>query len=314
MKIKTLEYFVTLAESKSINEAAKRLYIAQPSLTKALHLLEEEIGTQLFQRTSTGICLTQAGKKMLPEAKQVLEYYNGWKDMARQSYLEQINICTFSSFSDFLFPDILLKFRRKYPSLRINYSVSTTPDAFISRSTTSPSIVLYVCNDEESRKKLSRIQGSEPTLLMRGDYRCLLSKQSPIAHKKELTLEDLKDLYLVLPQRRGAMEEGNFITSLIRDINNISDKQRMIAVESLSNVIHLVNRDPETYALSYYPALQRYPEVAMESLVHIPLKSRYSNADMYLFYSRQACALHPVLQELVQEICDAVNQFLTTNK
>lgn len=50
MKIKVLEYFITLAESQSINEAAGKLYIAQPSLTKALQLFEAEIGTQLFQR------------------------------------------------------------------------------------------------------------------------------------------------------------------------------------------------------------------------------------------------------------------------
>ena len=47
LKIKVLEYFITLAESQSINEAAGKLYIAQPSLTKALQLFEAEIGTQL---------------------------------------------------------------------------------------------------------------------------------------------------------------------------------------------------------------------------------------------------------------------------
>ena len=58
LKIKVLEYFITLAESQSINEAAGKLYIAQPSLTKALQLFEAEIGTQLFQRKKTGIQLT----------------------------------------------------------------------------------------------------------------------------------------------------------------------------------------------------------------------------------------------------------------
>lgn len=44
MKMKMLEYFITLAEAKSINEAAQKLYITQPSLTKALQLFEKEIG------------------------------------------------------------------------------------------------------------------------------------------------------------------------------------------------------------------------------------------------------------------------------
>lgn len=82
LKIKVLEYFITLAESQSINEAAGKLYIAQPSLTKALQLFEAEIGTQLFQRKKTGIQLTEAGKRILPEAKQMVEYYNGWLSLS----------------------------------------------------------------------------------------------------------------------------------------------------------------------------------------------------------------------------------------
>ena len=74
MKLKVLEYFIALAESKSINEAAQKLYIAQPSLTKALHLFEKEIGLPLFHRTKAGITLTEAGRKILPEARQMVEY------------------------------------------------------------------------------------------------------------------------------------------------------------------------------------------------------------------------------------------------
>ena len=55
--------------------------ISLASLTKALRLFEAEIGTQLFQR-KTGIQLTEAGKRILPEAKQMVEYYNGWLSLS----------------------------------------------------------------------------------------------------------------------------------------------------------------------------------------------------------------------------------------
>lgn len=54
MKLKALEYFVVLAESQSINEAAQKLYLSQPSLTKSLQLFEKEIGVQLFYRGRVG--------------------------------------------------------------------------------------------------------------------------------------------------------------------------------------------------------------------------------------------------------------------
>lgn len=111
MKIKTLEYFIALAESRSINEAAQKLYIAQPSLTKALQLFEDEIGVQLFLRKKSGIQLTGAGEKILPEAKQIVAYYNGWLDLSRQRALQVVNIYIQFSFPNFLLPDVLLEFR-----------------------------------------------------------------------------------------------------------------------------------------------------------------------------------------------------------
>ena len=55
MKIQMLKYFVTLSESRSISEAAQKLYIAQPSLSKSLQLLEKDLGLSLFVRTDAGI-------------------------------------------------------------------------------------------------------------------------------------------------------------------------------------------------------------------------------------------------------------------
>ena len=86
MKIKTLEYFITVAESRSINEAAKKLYIAQPGLTKALQGLEDEIGCTLLYRDGTGIRLTAEGEKILPEARQIVAYYNSWLALSQQSF------------------------------------------------------------------------------------------------------------------------------------------------------------------------------------------------------------------------------------
>ncbi len=69
MKLSTLEYFVVLAESESINKAAQKLYVTQPCLTRAIQGIEKEIGVQLFVRDKSGIMLTKAGEKILPEAK-----------------------------------------------------------------------------------------------------------------------------------------------------------------------------------------------------------------------------------------------------
>ena len=138
VKLQMLKYFVTLAESCSISEAAQKLYVAQPSLSKSLQLLERELGFSLFSRTKTGIVLTEEGKQILPEAKQVLAYYEGWKQIGRIPSLRRVDIYTHYSFPDFILPNAIFQVRKQHPELAINYSVSMTPD-------TSPAVFRSPC-------------------------------------------------------------------------------------------------------------------------------------------------------------------------
>lgn len=73
MTLQQLKYVIAIAEKGSMNEAAKVLYLSQPSLTNAMHELEKELGIQLFVRTNKGIRVTREGGEFLRYAKQVIE-------------------------------------------------------------------------------------------------------------------------------------------------------------------------------------------------------------------------------------------------
>ena len=73
MTLKQLQYMVTVAEEGNITSAARKLYIAQPSLTSAIHELENELNISIFQRSNKGIKLTAEGEEFLGYARQVLE-------------------------------------------------------------------------------------------------------------------------------------------------------------------------------------------------------------------------------------------------
>lgn len=75
MTIVQLRYAVAVSESKSMQEAARREYISQPNLSSAIKALEEEIGIQLFERSRSGVNLTNAGREFISYARQVLEQY-----------------------------------------------------------------------------------------------------------------------------------------------------------------------------------------------------------------------------------------------
>lgn len=75
MTLIQLKYAIQVAQSNSLNEAAKKLYITQPSLSAAIQALEREIGLELFFRSQSGILLTPEGEEFIGYARQVVEQY-----------------------------------------------------------------------------------------------------------------------------------------------------------------------------------------------------------------------------------------------
>lgn len=76
MRIQQLEYLEKIVEAGSINEAAKSLFLTQPSLSNAVKELENEMGIQIFQRSSGGISLTAEGREFMTYSKQILDQVN----------------------------------------------------------------------------------------------------------------------------------------------------------------------------------------------------------------------------------------------
>ena len=73
MTLTQLKYVITVAEEKSMNEAAKKLFISQPSLSSAIKEIEEEIGFNVFKRSNKGVIITPEGEEFVGYARQVVE-------------------------------------------------------------------------------------------------------------------------------------------------------------------------------------------------------------------------------------------------
>ena len=87
MTITQLRYAITVAQSNSMNEAARALFISQPSLSNAIKELEEEAGIIIFRRNNRGIVLTPEGKEFIGYARQVVEQY----ELMESKYIEKKN-------------------------------------------------------------------------------------------------------------------------------------------------------------------------------------------------------------------------------
>lgn len=72
MSLDQIHSFVAVAEEGALVRAAARLHITQPPLTRRIHNLEQELGTELFERLPRGMVLTEAGETFLPLAREIL--------------------------------------------------------------------------------------------------------------------------------------------------------------------------------------------------------------------------------------------------
>ena len=73
MELRHLEHFVAVAEERNFTRAARRLHLVQSALSVSIRSLERELGTQLFERTTREVRLTDAGRILLPEARRTLD-------------------------------------------------------------------------------------------------------------------------------------------------------------------------------------------------------------------------------------------------
>jgi DNA-binding transcriptional LysR family regulator len=72
MELRHLRYFVAVGEEQHYGRAARRLHVAQPSLSRQIQDLEDEIGFKLFDRFPRGVKINAAGKSFLEDARRIL--------------------------------------------------------------------------------------------------------------------------------------------------------------------------------------------------------------------------------------------------
>src|ERR1700677_3453758 len=86
MELRHLRYFIAVAEMGSLTEAAKhRRYTAQPSLSRQIRVLEDEVGVELLSRSVHGVELTDAGQAFLDHARLALMQVDAAVDTARRA-------------------------------------------------------------------------------------------------------------------------------------------------------------------------------------------------------------------------------------
>jgi len=134
MELRHLRYFVAVAEALSFTKAAEKLRLAQPSLTRQVRNLEDEIGVKLFDRSKRRVTLTEAGRLFLFDSKRVLaicaesvaavQQVNGGES-------SDLNIGYVANIHYGLLPATLGAFRKLRPGVALNLFDMTSAEQFL---------------------------------------------------------------------------------------------------------------------------------------------------------------------------------------
>src|SRR2546422_9829227 len=194
MELRHLRYFVAVAEDLNFTKAAAKLRLAQPSLTRQIHNLEEEIGVRLLSRTKSHVALTEEGRSFLVDARRILA-------LATESILAvqrlsrgetgQLNIAYLSNFDFELLPETLAAFRQSFPHIALNLFDMTPAEQFRALETRKIDLGFVGLRPPQATKDLQWESIARHRTLV------VLPAKHPLARKRHVNLSELKTSFFV---------------------------------------------------------------------------------------------------------------------
>ena len=196
MTLVQLKYVIAVAGQNSLNDAAKVLFISQPSLSSAIHSLENEIGFDIFIRSKNGITLTTKGAEFIGYAKSVMEQY----ELLDAKYISQTEVKkTFSvSMQHYTFAvNAFVELVKQYGMDEYEFEVHETKtheviDNVKNRKSEIGILYLNDFNRNVLNKLFAEYELQFQPLLECGVY-VYMWKGHPLAERKEIALEELDE-------------------------------------------------------------------------------------------------------------------------
>ena len=265
MTLQQLKYVIEVADRGSITEAAKSLFIAQPSLSAAIHELEAEMDTKIFKRSSRGVLITPEGAEFLGYARQVVQQAALIEDkyIARSSVRQRFSVSTqHYSFTSSAFVELVrAQGGEAYEfTLREGKTYDTINDV---RTLRSEMGVLYLSSFNEAViRKMLRESNLVFSELFSARPHIFVGRNNPLAGRESVTLADLEPLPC-LTYEQGDQNAFYFSEEILSTLNH----EKSIKVTDKGTIIDLmVGTDGYTISSGICPSYLRG-----EDIISIPL-------------------------------------------
>lgn len=203
MEIRVLRYFLAVVREESVTKAAEALHITQPTLSRQLSQLEEEVGVRLFDRGTRKITLTNEGILLRRRAEEILQLV----DKTERELIEQdeqvegkISIGCGEIAAVRMLTELIRTFRGKYP--RVSFELFSAAADLVKEQLDKGLLDIGLLLEPVDMEKYEFIR-----LDMKEKWVVLMRPEDPLAEKESVTAEDLLSLPLILPRRMNVQSE-----------------------------------------------------------------------------------------------------------
>lgn len=234
MEIRILRYFLTVAREENITRAAALLHITQPTLSRQLMQLEEELGIKLFYRGRHNIVLTEEGMLLRRRAQEIVDLTEKTeKELihGEENISGDISIGCGETENMKPLAEIMVSFQEKYPNVVFNIYTAIADDVKERLENGTLDIGLLLEPVEISKYQFVRMPLKEK-------WQVLMRKDSPLAKKEKITPDDLAGMPLIIAKRQSVRNElENWFGHNVDQIHivstlNLSYNNQSIMVES----------------------------------------------------------------------------------
>lgn len=236
MEIRVLRYFLTVVREQSITKASEVLHITQPTLSRQLAQMEEEVGVKLFDRGTRKITLTNEGLLLRRRAEEILQLVDKTERelVIQEEQVEgKITIGCGEIASVQLLPDLFQSFHEKYP--RVTFDIYTATADHVKDQMDRGLVDIGLLLEPIDNEKYDFIR-----LDMKERWVVLMRPDSPLAKKDAVTAGELSELPLILPRRLRVQSElaswfGDYYENLnVMFTSNLSTNAAIMVSQGLA--------------------------------------------------------------------------------
>ncbi len=234
MELRVLQYFLAVAEEENITRAAALLHITQPTLSRQLMQLEQELGVKLFYRGGHAVRLTEEGMLLRRRAQEMADLAQKTErelKHGKEAVLGEISIGCGETQNMKPLCDRIALFRQIYPDVTFDICTAIADDVKERLENGSLDLGLLLEPLEISRYHFIRMPLKE-------SFMALMRRDDPLAEKKKITPKDLAGIPLIVAKRRAVRNELEHWFGDDRDkmeiasMCNLSHYNQQVMVES----------------------------------------------------------------------------------